>query len=40
VAVDVAAEAVAELGLVPGLPVRLRVDPADVRFVSAADGAS
>lgn len=40
VAVDVAAEAVAELGLVPGLPVRLRVDPGDVRFVPAAEGAS
>ena len=33
VAVDVAADAVAALELAPGLPVRLRVDPADVRLV-------
>ena len=33
VAVDVPADAVATLGLAPGLPVRLRVAPEDVRFV-------
>lgn len=35
VAVDVSADQVAELGLAPGLPVRLRVAPSDVRFVAA-----
>lgn len=33
VAVDVSADRVVELGLAPGVPVRLRVAPADVRFV-------
>lgn len=33
VAVDVPADAIAALGLVPGVPVQLRVDPADVRLL-------
>jgi molybdate transport system ATP-binding protein len=33
VAVDIAADRVAELALAPGVPVRLRVEPADVRLV-------
>ncbi|WP_200947519.1 sulfate/molybdate ABC transporter ATP-binding protein [Microbacterium sp. Root166] len=39
VAVDVSADRVAELALAPGVPVRLRVDPADVRLVAIADAA-
>ena len=35
VAVDVPADLVAELGLTPGLPVRLRVAAEDVRFVAS-----
>lgn len=37
VAVDVAADRVVELALAPGVPVRLRVSPADVRFIAASD---
>ncbi|WP_205791783.1 sulfate/molybdate ABC transporter ATP-binding protein [Microbacterium sulfonylureivorans] len=35
VAVDVSADRVAELGLAPGVPVRLRVAGSDVRFVTS-----
>ncbi|WP_461474544.1 sulfate/molybdate ABC transporter ATP-binding protein [Microbacterium sp. HJ5] len=36
VAVDLTADRVAELGLAPGLPVRLRLDVGDVRFVAVS----
>lgn len=39
VAVDVTADRAAGLGLAPGLVVRLRVDPAQVRFLPAVDSA-
>ncbi|TDN92008.1 ABC transporter ATP-binding protein [Microbacterium sp. BK668] len=35
VAVDLPADRAAAAGLVPGAPVRLRIDPADVRFIPA-----
>ncbi|MFT4229725.1 MAG: ATP-binding cassette domain-containing protein [Microbacterium sp.] len=40
VVVDVPADTVAALHLAPGLPVRLHVDPADVRFARIADSAT
>jgi molybdate transport system ATP-binding protein len=39
VAIDVTADRAAALGLAPGLAVRLRVDPAEVRLLPALDSA-
>jgi molybdate transport system ATP-binding protein len=39
VAIDVTADRAAALGLTPGLPVRLRVDLAEVRLLPALDSA-
>ncbi|MEJ1155017.1 ABC transporter ATP-binding protein [Microbacterium marmarense] len=37
VIVDLSADRVAGLGIAPGLPVRLRIDPADIRFSTPLD---